>query len=164
MTMTPDPALIAWLDQEDKRTAQTIRAHGTWIEYVFGDPARRETPFAYTIGLFGMGHPELLVFGLDPRTTGLLLNDLSDRVRGGEDFVGGDVVGFAGWSHHVVFEAVPNPGEIVFSANRFYQRPDEASVGVLQLTYDDRQGRYPWDDGYETAAWLQPRPGTFRAA
>ncbi|MEU1970604.1 DUF4262 domain-containing protein [Microbacterium sp. NPDC019599] len=163
MTMTPDPATIAWLDQEDKRTAQTIREHGTTIEYVFGDPSRRLTPFAYTVGLFGMAHPELLVFGLDPRTTSLLLNDLRDRVRGGRDFAPGDVARFDGWGHRVTFEAVPNPGEIVFAANRFYQRPDEVSVDVLQVTYDDRQGRFPWQEGYETAAWIQPRPGTFRA-
>ncbi|TDN92725.1 DUF4262 domain-containing protein [Microbacterium sp. BK668] len=163
MTLTPDPAVIAWLDQEDKRTAQTIRRHGVSIEYVGGDMRRRATPFAYTIGLFGMGHPELLVFGLDARTTGLLLNDVADRVRQGSDIVPGQVLEFAGWNHRVTVESVPNPGEIAFAANRFYQRPGEASVGLLQLTYDDRDGRFPWDEGYSNAVWIQPRPGTFTA-
>lgn len=163
MTIAPDPAVLAWLDQEDKRTAQTIREHGTSNEYVFGDMQRRETSFAYTIGLFGLGHPELLVLGLDFRTSGLLLNDVAARVRGGEDLVAGQLLSFDGWSHRTTVEEVPNPGEIVFAANRFYQRPPEASVPVLQLTYDDREGRFPWDDGYSTAAWLQPRPGEFQA-
>ncbi|MBW9092869.1 DUF4262 domain-containing protein [Microbacterium jejuense] len=163
MTIAPDPSLLAWLDQEDKRTAQTIRAHGTSNEYVFGDMPRRETPFSYTIGLFGLGHPELLVFGLDPRTSGLLLNDVAARVRAGDDLVAGQLLEFAGWGHRVTVEEVPNPGEIVFAANRYYQRPAEASVPVYQLTYDDRGGLFPWDDGYDTAAWIQPRPGTFRA-
>jgi hypothetical protein len=158
-----DPATIAWLDQEDKRTAQTIRTHGIHIEYVFGDLRQHEAPFAYTVGLFGMGHPELLVFGLDPRTTGLLLNDVADRVRGGADFVRGDILTFDVWEHRVTLEEVPNPGEIVFAANRFYQRPDAVSVEVLQLTYDDREHRFPWEDGYSTAVWIQPRPGEFRA-
>ena len=163
MTLIPDPATIAWLDQQDKRTAHTIRRHGTHIEYVIGDMRRRQTPFAYTIGLFGMGHPELLVFGLDSRTTGLLLNDVADRVRAGRDIVPGELLEFEGWGHRVVVESVPNPGEIAFAANRFYQRPDEHSVDMLQLTYDDRDGRFPWHDDYANAVWIQPRPGDFRA-
>ena len=31
-----------------------------------------------------------------------------------------------------------------------------------QLTYDDEQGRFPWDEGYADAD-IQPRPGTWRA-
>jgi hypothetical protein len=32
---------------------------------------------------------------------------------------------------------------LVFSANRFYQRPAEFSVPVLQLSYNDKAGRFP---------------------
>jgi len=163
MTLIPDAATIAWLDQEDKRTAQTIRAHGTSIDYVIGDMKRRQTPFGYTIGLFGLAHPELLVFGLDPRATSMLLNQVSARVRDGADLLVGEVLSFDGWAHRVTVEPVPNPGEIAFGANRFYHRPAEHSVPVLQLTYDDRGGRFPWEDGYENAVWIQPRPGSFRA-
>jgi hypothetical protein len=35
-------------------------------------------------------------------------------------------------------------------------------VAVVQLTYADDRGRFPWDEGCEVAH-LQPRPGTFRA-
>jgi hypothetical protein len=51
---------------------------------------------------------------------------------------------------------------IVFAANRHYQLPPEYSVPVLQLSYDDKAGRFPWDDGY-AAPEMQPRPGTFDA-
>ncbi len=34
---------------------------------------------------------------------------------------------------HAGTHDVPNPGEIVVEANRYYQRPSEASVSVLQL-------------------------------
>ncbi len=63
----------------------------------------------------------------------------------------------------MVVEQVPNPGDIVYGANRHYRRPDEASVPVLQLTWDDGAGRFPWDDGYSVPASVQPRPGSFRA-
>lgn len=163
MTLAPDPTLTAWLDQEDRRTAETIRTHGTSIEYVGGDMRRRQAPFAYTIGLFGIAHPELLVLGIDQRTAGLLLNDVAGRVRDGHDLTPGELLTFDGWAHRVTVETVPNPGDIVFAANRFYQRPDEHSVAVFQLTYDDRDGRFPWEDGYGNAEWIQPRPGTFHA-
>ncbi len=72
------------------------------------------------------------------------------------------VVEFEDWPHRVVPETVPNPGEIVFGANSFYDRPPAASVPVLQLTYDDTGGRFPWDEGHLPPD-LQPRPGSFQA-
>jgi hypothetical protein len=164
-------ALAAWLDQEDKRTASTIRRCGWQIEYVGGgccdvpgcdggDPT--ETPFAYTVGLFGLGHPELLIFGVPTDTAFGALNDLGNRIRDGQDLVPGQLLTFEKWRHRIVVEAVPNPGEIVFAANRHYRRPAEASVPVYQLSYDDAAGRFPWEPDY-AAPERQPRPGTFRA-
>jgi hypothetical protein len=66
------------------------------------------------------------------------------------------------WPHQISPEPVPNPGEIVFEANRYYQRPADVSVSVLQLSYDDTEGRFPWEKGY-AAPEMQPRPGTFKA-
>lgn len=161
----------AWLDQEDARMASIIRRHGWAIEYIGGgfcsvpgcDGGDDEgPPFAYTVGLFGMGHPELLVFGLDQDDSYGLLDHLGDRVRVDEALIPGRLLDIEGWGHRVIPEEVPNPGEIVFSANRFYQRPSEASVPVLQLSYDDDEGRFPCDDGYSEPE-RQPRPGTFQA-
>lgn len=161
----------AWLDQEDARIKSVIRRHGWAIEYIGGgccsvpgcDGGDDEgPPFAYTVGLFGLGHPELLVFGLDPETACSLLNSAGDRVQDDEALLPGQLLTFDEWTHQVIPEGVPNPGDIVFSANRFYQRPAEYSVPVLQLSYDDFEGRFPWDEGYSNPE-MQPRPGTFRA-
>ena len=164
----------AWLDQEDARITSVIRRHGWAIEYIGGGCCSAPgcdgggdgddgPPFAYTVGLFGLGHPELLAFGLDPETTARLFNTVGDRIRDDDTLIPGHMITFgAEWDHRVVPETVPNPGEIVFSANRFYQRPAEFSVPVLQLSYDDLRGRFPWDDDF-TDAEMQPRPGTFRA-
>lgn len=165
-----DPATMAWLDQEDAHVAAIIRRHGWFIQYVGGACSRPgcacepgdEPDFAYTVGLFGLGHPELLILGAGQQTSAGVLNELGARVRAGADLVPGQLITFAQWRHRIVPEVVPNPGEIVFSANRHYQRPPEVSVPVLQLSYDDRQGRFPWEVGY-AAPDRQPRPGTFRA-
>ena len=162
----------AWLDQEDARITEAIRKHGWWITYVGGgtcgcpdcdDGGVDEVPFAYTTGLFGLGHAELAVVGLDMRTTSELLNSLGQRIKGGQSLIPGIEITFTEWpGHKVIPEVIPNPGEIVFEANRFYQRPAEFSVPVLQLTYSDEEGRFPWDDGYAHPE-LQPRPGAWRA-
>lgn len=181
MTISHDPALQAWIDQDDRLAAETIRKYGTRIVYVGGDECvacaalnradRRRLakqkkgsnlPFAYTVGLFGIGHPELLVLGTDQQTAGGLLNDVSARIRAGHDLTPGELLSFDGWHHHALVEVVPNPGEIAFEANRFYRRPDEASVELFQLTLDDCDGRLPGEAGY-SPRWRQPRPGEFRA-
>lgn len=166
-----DARTQAWADQQDARNKALIRRYGWYIPYIGGDSCSRpgcdcppsdEPPFAYTVGMFGLGHPELLIIGVDPDTASGVLNNLGNRVRSGEPLVEGQMITFEEWPHRIVPEPVPNPGEIVLEANRFYQRPSEASVPVLQLSYDDFAGRFPWEDGYTTPE-LQPRPGTFQA-
>lgn len=166
-----DAATQAWLDQEDAMVADIIRRHGWFIQYVGGGLCSRPDcgcseedgpAFAYTVGLFGLGHPELLIFGTDPGTAAGVLNELGERIRAGATLLPGQLFTFEQWPHRVIPEQVPNPGDIVFAANRFYQRPDQASVPVIQLSYDDLAGRFPWESGY-AAPELQPRPGTFKA-
>lgn len=168
-----DARTQAWIDQDDANTVAIIRRHGWMIQYVGGgicsvpgcdaheDPD--QPSFAYTVGMFGLGHPEFLVFDLPAEIASRLLNQLGRRVRAGETLIPGQLVTPEDWVHRVVLEDVPNAGDIVFSANRFYQRPGEFSVPVLQVTYDDDNGRFPWDDGYDSGCGRQPRPGEFSA-
>jgi Domain of unknown function (DUF4262) len=153
------------VDDEDTYLAGMIRHYGQFIQYVFGDDDGPS--FAYTIGLFDHNHPELLILGLPEETAARVLNMLGDlvrdgRVRTGRTLTPGQVITFDEWPHRIIPEPVPNPGDIVFAANRYYHRPNLYSVPVLQLSYDDRDGRFPWESGYHTPE-LQPRPGTFRA-
>ena len=166
-----DARTQSWIDQDDARMADAVRRHGWLIQYVGGEecsrpgcdcPTNDGPTFAYTVGLFGLAHPELLIFGVPPEIAAAVLNDLGGRVRKGEALLPGQLITFDDWPHRVIPEPVPNPGDIVFSANRFYCRPDEFSVPVLQLSYDDTKGRFPWDDAY-AAPEMQPRPGTFTA-
>jgi hypothetical protein len=166
-----DARTQAWADQEDARLVDTIRRHGWAIRYVGGGLCDRpgcdgghsdEPPFAYTIGLFGLAHPELLVFGIDPGTAAGVLNVLGERIRAGGSLLPGQLVQIDDWPHRIIPKVVPNPGDIVFEANRYYLRPDQFSVPVLQLSYDDVDGRFPWEQGYARPD-LQPRPGTFSA-
>jgi len=157
--MKPDPQTLAWLDQEDSHTKTTVRRHGWSVEYVMADPDVLLTSIAYTIGLFGLGHPELVLLGCDPDTACAVLNDIGARIRAGIDLLPGELVTFDGWVHRATVEIVPNPDEILFAASRFYA----GVVPAFQLTIDDVHGRFPWDEGYCRPAWVQPRPGAYRA-
>lgn len=166
-----DARTQAWHDQDEAHTVAVVRRHGWMIQYVGGGTCSRPgcdgghssgPPFAYTIGLWGLAHPELLIFGVSPETAVGVLNDLGERIRTGETLLPGQLVEFDEWPHRIIPETVPNPGDIVFSANRFYRRPDELSVPVLQLSYDDIGGGFPSEAGYSDPE-MQPRPGTFRA-
>ncbi len=166
-----DAAKQAWFDQHDAHITAMVRRHGWYIAYIGGDSCdcpecdggdEVGPPFAYTVGLFGLAHPELLIFGVDSDTAAKVLNGLGSEVRAGQPVLPGQMVGFEEWPHRIVVESVPNPGEIVLDANRYYQRPSEFSVPVLQLSYDDDNGRFPWEEEYASPD-RQPRPGTFKA-
>jgi hypothetical protein len=162
----------AWLDQVDAGITAHVRRYGWHIEYVGGGSCDRPgcgcgaddegPPFAYTVGLFGLHHPELLMFGVPKGLAARVLNTLGERIRSGDTLLSGQLVTLDDWPHSIIPEPVPNPGEIVFTANRYYARPDEHSVPVLQLSYDDTAGRFPWEADY-SAPHMQPRPGTFQA-
>jgi hypothetical protein len=150
--------LTAWNDQEDRRVAQIIRTHGCFIQAVSGEKHR--PPFAYTVGLFGLSHPELIVFGLDLESAGGTLNWFFGRVRGGTDLTPGEVVEPPRSGTRFLVEEFPDPGSALYAANRHYQRPREASVPAYQLTWDVDHA-FPWEAGYPYPDWLQPRPGCY---
>ncbi len=160
--MTSDPQTIAWLDQEDAHLAQTIRAHRWAVQYVGEGGEPDEPPFGYTIGLFGLGHPELVVVGLDPDLAHHLLGRVAAAVAEGRDLLVGELLTWPDHESGVIVEALPNPGEVVLTANRFYERPAEYSLPAYQLTWG-HDGSFPWEAGHPCAPTCQPRPGTWRA-
>jgi hypothetical protein len=164
-----NPQTQAWSDQYDAHVTATIRRFGWSIQYVGGGICSRPgctcegddgPPFAYTVGMFGLNHPELLIFDVDPETALAVLNEVSGRVLEGDSFLPGMTLELDDWDRSILAEAVPNPGDIVFVANDYYRRPAEVSVPVIQLTYPDDEGRFPWDPGCTSN---QPRPGEFSA-
>ena len=161
--MTTDPQITAWLDQEHAHLAQVIRTHRFAVQFVGAGDERDEPPFAYTVGLFGLGHPELVVVGVGHEVAHGMLNRVGRSVVNGRNLVPGELVHDDSGPVALAVEVVPNPGEIVFSANRFYERPDEFSVPAFQLTWPDADGAYPWDPRYAYPPEAQPRPGTWQA-
>jgi Domain of unknown function (DUF4262) len=161
--MTTDPQTTAWLDQEDAHLAQVIRGARWAAQYVGAGDEPDEPAFGYTVGLFGLGHPELVVVGLAAATTHGVLGRVAVEVIQGRDLLPGEVLAWPDWEGRLCVEHCPNPGEVVLAANRFYQRPAEYSVPAYQLTWRHRDGFFPWESGYPCDPGCQPRPGTWRA-
>jgi hypothetical protein len=162
--MTTDPRTLAWLDQEDAHLAQTIRAHRWAVQYVGAGDEADEPAFGYTIGLFGLGHPELVLVGLGANTTHSILDRTAGVVAGGRDLVVGELVTWPDPAElRLVVETLPNPGEVVLVANRFYERPVEYSVPAYQLTWALPGHCFPWEGPGPDEPATQPRPGTWRA-
>ena len=126
--MTSDPQTIAWLDQEDAHLAQTIRAHRWAAQYVGAGEEPGEPAFGYTIGLYGLGHPELVIVGLGCDNTYGILGRVAGMVADGRDLVIGEMLQWPDWAGRLVVEHLPNPGEVVLGANRFYELPAEYSI------------------------------------
>src|SRR3954453_2429926 len=85
--MTTDPQTVAWLDQEDANLAQLVRAHRWAVQYVGEGDGPDEPPFGYTVGLFGLGHPELALVGLAPESTPPPLGRVADMIGDGRALV-----------------------------------------------------------------------------
>jgi len=160
--MPLDPRTTAWLDQEDAHLARVIRRHRWAVQYV-GSEDDDEPPFGYTIGLFGLGHPELVVVGLGMEAAHGVLQRVAEDVATGRDLVPGELIAWDDWPGRLCVEASPNPGEVVLGANRFYQRPPEYSVPAFQLTWTHAEGHFPWEEECPCGPECQPRPGTWRA-
>lgn len=153
------------------RLADLIKQHGWAVQYVgpgacsvpgcCGGPDDAQS-FAYTIGLHGRGHPELLIFGLPFDLSARVLNDVARRIVAGSRLAADRLLESPDWGFRLATEDVPNPADILYAANEHYGLPDDRSVAALQLSYDDVLGRFPWQDGCRTAG-VQPRPGAFHA-
>lgn len=143
----------------DVRAIEIIAEHGVFLQGVFGD---EETPsFIYTVGLYsGMEvpkHPEFIVFGVPFDAGKGYMNDLAiDQVIKKEArFSPGVLPGF--WNDGALdgyLLEVTDSREHLTMANRFFG--ESGPVPALQLFYPDKEGRFPWKEGYDLDPRVQP--------
>jgi hypothetical protein len=139
---------------EQKQILADIVALGAHIAHV---PASDDWPeYSYTAGLTTtFGHPELILFGLEPESAEALLDALIDEIDEGRRFL-------VGSEHEGLLRNYPLRIHGVPSAmmETILPRALWASGGVataVQLVWPDKQGRWPWqDDVREGFAELQP--------
>jgi hypothetical protein len=151
-------------DGLDRRVIDTVLQHG-WQVIMVADGAGCEhpehhdhpddqhdgtgPPFAYTIGLgHRVGHPELLMSGLDPRLMHGCLDGVARRVMNGLRLTPGDALEDVLAGVPVAVERVSDIGlaETVTWSGWFHRREPEA----LALVWPDRRGVFGWQPGAPT--------------
>jgi len=154
---------MCWLCDHPDRTVDdylaelraTISEHGWAVQFV--EDADR--PFAYTIGLFDRGLPELLVTGLPPHDSAHLLNWVAAHCVWGLELVPGDQFADPGGRRlEVVRVEVPD------AHLKFAVAVGGRNVRALQLVWADARGRWPWETGWSTGRRSQPVLGVRAAA
>ena len=122
---------------------EKISTYGWFIQFVERD--RRRPPFAYTVGLTPLGHPELLVTGLTPRKAGNLLNSIAHGLVSHNDraYVAGER---QVWPNRAPLEVigVAEPTVHLVMATAMYG----PRLRAVQLAYADDRGRWPWQVGF----------------
>ena len=107
---------LAWRDQVDARVTECVRTYGVYIQYVGGDGCAvpgcscddgDQPRFAYTVGMFGLNHPELVRVGLSIETSACVLNHVARRVMDGQNLIPGALLSFEDWPHSMVPRCCP---------------------------------------------------------
>jgi hypothetical protein len=146
------------VDDYITQTIDIIAEHGWLIQWV-GDPvdeAEPSAPFAYTVGLTALGHPELIVTGLPPEKAYGILQTLAERIRDNtEALVEGELLERVIGEPYLVRVGAVCERELakhLTIAQAIYG--DE--VKALQIIWPDGMNRLPGALGYSIPATAQP--------
>ena len=99
--------------------------------------------FGYTIGLTGIGQPELLLRGHDSHRTAAVLGRWAEAVAEGDRFAAGHLLceGPGGPCWRLV--PVPDPGATLLWTAHYYRRPRWPAIQALELVATDEPCHCP---------------------
>jgi Domain of unknown function (DUF4262) len=134
-----------------------IVAHGWCVRHVAPRVGEEGKPFAYTIGLTALGHPEFLVTGLPQKAAHSFLNLLGEEVRSGRVFrAQTHAYDLTESEKPIAFVEVEDTSELT-AVEQVY-----GVVDALQMVWCDSAGRLPWDNGFANTPDSQPLLGLWR--
>lgn len=139
-----------WTDAYIDQIEALIRDHGWAVQGVFAtETSDLRFDFAYTVGLMKRGcTAELLIAGLPIHTGAAILNEIAaSMLNSGQMIPPGEWDLANGYKLKAKF-FVPRKGSELHLgvARAYYNRPD---VPVAQYVWHDRNGNYPWDEGWD---------------
>lgn len=135
------------------RLREIIDTHGWAVQGVLPEADQPGVPFGYTVGLTAKDLPELVIYGLPPRTASAILNTAARRMTESGPFSPGDRISPPSDGPDVAVIDVVDT-DVLTMIEHFYG-PSRA----LQLVWPDEQGRFPWQNGYDIPADAQPLAG-----
>jgi hypothetical protein len=131
-------------------TLARIEKFGFTVVSVSG--SHSSVPFSYTVGLTGLGEPELMLIGIPVTDASIVLGNLASRVADGQRYKPGDVPADVLGDGYDVMICGPVPA--VWCRSQGYPPGlagmlyGKEAVRVYQVVYQDRNRLYPWQEGY----------------
>jgi hypothetical protein len=148
----PMPDKFEWPQPEeeaDETLIRNVRARGCHIVGVSGD--EHAPPFAFSIGLFvNYGQAEIITFGMEASQAAAIINIVRDDAAAGKKYAAGDVSSDILVGYNVCFVEVPlllYPSYL--GTALWFYRKSPRPFPCLQLVWPDRDGRFPWETGFE---------------
>ncbi len=134
-------------DDQDRQILGWVAEYG-WA--VLGIPDDPEGPgYTFSVGLWrGWQHPEIVLFGLNHEAAQRLINHLGTTIKGGDRYDPGRFYEGIVSGYRVVFLPVDQDqvGPYLGYACWFNRGQD---FPVLQCVWPDREGRFPWEPGFD---------------
>jgi hypothetical protein len=116
-----------------------ILEHGWFLQAVEGED-HRNPPFAYTVGLSRLGHPELIAFGMHPECAHAAVEPLVRQVLAGRRFDEGDDLTAVYDDLPPELLRFPDSSTHLFVANDLYRAPGRPPVPALQVFWPSEIG------------------------
>jgi len=140
------------MKEYERNILKNIEEHGCSVTSVV-DPDEKEPSFTYSIGIAkSSGAPEVIVFGLNTKLSGWMVNEYNRRCQAGERFQSGVFyLGFLdGFAVQFGAVAPEHRSEYMRSACWLHGDPEFAA---LQLIWPSTSGVWPWDP--EASDWFR---------
>jgi hypothetical protein len=134
------------LKDYEKELIARVGEHGWQTTSVLGGEA---PAFSYTTGFWvTLGSPELLVFDFPPQLAHDVFGQVMRERRSGRELpMGEPLSGILGGESVYLFPVKPSAAaEYLRSSHWFYKWSEFPTV---QLVWCDREGRFPWQDGFD---------------
>lgn len=135
--------------------------HHVHLTGVFPHPNDTPTPhFTYTTGIYGQLGFELIVFAMNHRSAGALLNDIAEKLYAGTEKIVLDEPDLRWCTMPVVFKRCTHPAlhtDFVCVSDAYYG----TDVETYQIVLPDRAGYFPWHPEFDHAYMDRMQPTLF---
>lgn len=146
--MTDDVFPDRDMDHLDK-IRWVVEENGWCAEPVAGSEDPPRPPYTYTVGFEeSFEHPEVVIFGLQPVAARGLMEMMAEHLDAGGTLPVGEFVGLLdnGLRCALLPVRLTDHRDLFTGLSAYH---GERPFRVEQFVWPDRQGRLPWDPGYE---------------
>ena len=155
--MLPDFQSPVAVDERDRKLLSDVKEIGWQVKGILA--GKHTPPYAFSIGLYyTFGHPEILVMGLPHTVAHQLINVAAGHIARGRVFRARERTDelAVGLPCSFVPILIKHYQHYLGFGLWFYQNLKQP-FPALQLVWPDKQGRLPWESGYDETFYRAQR-------